>query len=34
MYYKNGFKAFEGEFEDGKKNGKGTEFDRTGKIVC
>ena len=27
MYYKNGFKSFEGEFENGKKIGKGTEFD-------
>lgn len=33
MYYKNGFKAYEGEFSEGNRIGKGTEFDRNGKVA-
>lgn len=34
LFYTNGFKAYEGEFFEGKKHGHGTEFTRDGIMAC
>ena len=32
-YYENGKLKYEGEFKEGKKNGKGKEYDELGNLI-